>query len=356
MPDPPITPPVTPPAPTPAAPPPVAAPATPVPAKPAEPKLAPAQSPAAGVPDLDPQTQMEIPKKDGTGYEVGTLQDMADALLEKRAGAIVGDDAKKIEALNKAVTGGDASAAHELLDLYIPKAAAADKPVADAERISVLESQLTEVKQLLGNQSPIVQQIEDARIHNGVKGLIGQHAANLPYLAKESDDGARRVTAKISVYREAAKASMGLTDEQFNNHPRRQQILARAMLDCEQELKTLAVRFTGFDPGATAAATANGKPAGGTVAVDDQAAGAAATPGRIPARFQVDGGRLVDTAGQGVVQARHGVMETVPAAPLAGEPSGTAVGATPVQQLQGSFSMDQMKANMRKRQQEISTE
>jgi hypothetical protein len=294
---------------------------------------------------------MEIPKKDGTGYEGATLQEMADALLEKREGTLDPKQAEKIAALDKDVRDSDPKAAHELLDLYMPKPAApAAEPATETDRIAVLEKQLDEVKTLLGSQSPIVQQIEDARIHGGVKNLIAQHAASLPYLAKESDDGARRVTTQIAKYRDAAKANMGLTDEQFNNHPRRQQILARAMLDCEQELKALAVRFQGFDP-----AKVPDKAPAGTVAVDDQTAGAA-TPNRIPARFQVKDGVLVDTANRPVVQTPHGQMETVPAEPLAGEPSGTAVGATPVQELDGAYTMGQLKANMRRRQQEIVAE
>ena len=328
--------------------PPAAAPPTTT--KPAEPRPA-AATPAPVVPDLDPQTRMEIPKKDGTGYEEGTLQEMADALLEKRAEILDPDKTKKFEAFQKAVAENDPKAAHDLLDLYMPPADTKPKPVAADERMATVEKELQDIKQLLGRQTPIVRQIEDARIQGGVKNLITQHATNLPHLAKEINDGARRVTAKITEYRDAAKAHLGLSDEQFNNHPRRQQILARAMLDCEHDLKTLADRFRGFDPAATTGADGKAKP--GTVAVEDQAA----TPvDRIPARFQVDGGRLVDTVGQVVTQARHGEMQTVPTEPLAGEPSGTAVGVAPVQQPSGPYDVDQLKANMRKRQQEISTE
>lgn len=330
---------------------------TPVVAKPADTKL---QTPAAkpptpqapAVPDLDPQTQMEIPKKDGTGFEVGSLQEMADALLEKRAGKPDPGQAKKFELFEKAVTENDTTAAHDLLNEYMP--AAETKPAADGERIVALETELQELRKLVGDQSPVIQQIEDARIHGGVKNLIGQHAASLPYLAKDSEDGARRVTAQIAEYRDAAKRHLGLTDEQFNNHPRRQQILAQSMLDVERQLKALADRFRGFEP--AAAVDANGKPKVGTVAVDDQTGGVAAAVDRIPARFKVDGGRLVDTSGQVVAQARHGEMLAVPAEPLAQEPSGTAVGAVPVEQVSGPFTLDQLKANMRRRQQEIVTE
>lgn len=332
-----------------AAPAPASAPAS-APAAPAESKPKAPAAPSTSAPEIDPQTSFELPKKDGSGFEVATLQEMSDAFLE-RGGPSDPEQVKKFSAFEKAVSSNDRGAMHELLDLYVPEPA---KP-APAEgsgdaRLAALEREQVELRQQIAGQQPIVQQIEDARIINGVTKLIETHAASIPYLAKAAGENARRVTAKIAEYRDAAKANLGLTDEQFNNHPRRQQILAAAMMDCEREIKSLAERYRDFNPPAATTAT-DRKPAEAGV-VDDQAA---AAEGHIPARYQMQDGRLVDTTGRPVAQGAHGGMATIPAQPLASEPGGAATEPQPATQPTGPYNVEQMKAAMRKRAQETSS-
>lgn len=322
-----------------------------VPGAPAKPVTeTPPKTPA--VPDLDPSTRIEIPKKDGSGFQVATLQELADSYLEPK-GESDPDQAAKFKAFEEAVTKNDPTAAHALLDLYMPRAAeTVDKGAAgtDADRVAILEQQLAEIKTSLDSQRPVVREIEEARIHSGVKSLIEQQKDKLPYLAKDAGISARMVTAKLAEYRQAATSQLGITEEQFNTHPRRQAILAAAFLDCERQLKGVADRFKGFDPAATV------KPPAGTVAatvVDDQASPGA---GHVPARYRMVNGQLVDTLGQNMQQAGHGPMEAIPSTPLASEPSGSAVGAETGAPVPGAHTPDQLRANMRKRMQEITTE
>lgn len=345
---------------------PVAAPATqtvtdpPTPAT-AVPAVSPPEKPTSpasetATPDIDPSMRFEIPKKDGSGVEVATLQDMADAFLAGKDGPSVPDDqAKRFEAFNKAIGSNDRQAMHDLLDLYVsPEDKVDDAPKSPQEqRVAALETELAQVKALVTDQSPIVQQIEDARIQTGVKSLIQQHATNLPYLAHDSSTGARMVTNKLAEYRQAAKDSMGLTDEQFNKHPRKQQILAAAMMDCERQIKADVDRYRGFDPKAAAPSPQPGTP--GVTVVDDQANGNPLD--RIPARFKVGpDGRLIGGGGQTVGQTAHGTVQTVPGVPLASDPSGTAVGPEAPPPLTGSYTPDALRDRMKVRMQEIATQ
>lgn len=330
--------------------PPVTAPTTPAAPPPTKPDATAGSSAA----DIDPSMRFEIPKKDGSGVEVATLQEMADALLAgKDAPPVSAEQAKRFETFEKAVGANDRQAMHELLDQYVPDGAKADDTPKSPQdqRVAALEAQLTELRGMVDNQSPIVQQIEDARIQTGVKSLIGQHAENLPYLAHDAATGARMVTDKLSEYRQAAKDSMGLTDEQFNSHPRKQQILAAAMMDCERSIKANIERYNGFTPGAP-------KPAArtpGVAVVDDQ--NVANLADRIPARFKVGpDGRLMNGSGQTAGQTAYGQVQTVPAAPLATEPSGTAVGPEAAPPLTGSYTPDALRDRMKARMQEMSTQ
>lgn len=336
---------------------PVTTPATTVPAtsttvapEPVKPAVEPAKTEVPETP-IDPQTRFEIPKKDGTVTEA-SLQDMADAYM----GTLDPGDpeaTKRFDAFEKAVKTNDRQAMHDLLDLYVPAAGAA-KPASSVEdRLAALEQENKALKTALGTQQPIVEQIEDARIHGGVKKLIEQQAEHLPYLAHAVADGARMVTARIAEYREAAKVQMGLSDQQFNDHPRRQQILAAAMLDCERQVKAQVERYQNFK---LQEVKPDGKKPEGTVTVDDQRSGPSATPDHVPARYQVINGQLVDRTGHPTTQMRHGEIVTVPTEPLVGEPAGNAVGPVPVEQGGQPFTMDQLRARMRRQSQETVTE
>ena len=313
-------------------------------------------SPKSDTPDIDPSMRFELPKKDGSGVEVATLQEMADAFLSDKGGSPASDDqTKRFEAFEKAIGQNDRQAMHDLLDLYVPSEEKADDTPKNPQeqRVAALETELAKVKALVTDQSPIVQQIEDARIQTGVKSLIQQHATNLPYLAHESSTGARMVTNKLAEYRQAAKDSMGLTDEQFNNHPRKQQILAAAMMDCERQIKANVDRYRGFEPKAAAPSPQPGTP--GVTVVDDQ--NKSNSLDRIPARFKVGpDGRLIGGGGQPAGQTTHGTVQTVPGVPLTSEPSGTAVGPETAPPLTGSYTPDELRDRMKVRVQEISTQ
>ena len=313
------------------------------PVTPPAPAPAPTTTPAADTP-LDPQTPIEFPQEDGS-LGVATLQDMLDA-YKGRGEQPDAEMRKKIELFDKAVASNDRDAAHALMDLYMPEAA---KPEATADdRLAALQTEVQELRKAVDSNSPVVAQIEEARVHSGVTALIKQQEKQLPYLAQDAVDGAKRVTAKLMEYRQAAKAQYGMTSEQFDKHPRRQQILAAALMDCERSLKGIAERFKGFVPTETPVEPAK---TGGVV--DDQVK----SVNHIPARFHAAGSVLTDASGQAVTQMRHGAMETVPAAPLGSEPSGSAVGPVPAEALKGGpVTPEQLKANMRLRMQEMTSE
>ncbi len=320
------------------------------PSPPAAPPTPPAQpAPAtATASNLDPNTQMEIPKADGSGYEVASLQEMADALMSQRAGpAIDSNDVEKFNAFKDAVSGnGDPEAAHKLVDMYsAPKAA----PVPDTnEQIAALQAELQATRSMVDSHAPLMRQIEDVKVQGATKGIIEQYAAQLPYLARDSAAGAQVVVARVAEYRAAAESQFNMTPEQFATHPRRQEVLLAAFKDSENRLRAVAERFKGFDPQAAAPAPTPANPG----VVDDQAA-TTNTPGRIQAPYRAEGGLLVPTNGQPAAPIPQGPPSSVPSTPLSSEPSGTAVGPE-VSQPQGPpRTMKDIEAQMRTRLQEM---
>lgn len=241
----------------------------------------------------DPYQIYEFPGIDGSPRRM-TVAEMVEAV--NRQGPNIDPERLAKLDLYESAAKGDPEATRKLVETYLPKVP--ETPPDPAKVIATLQQEVQELKQVVsGRLIPTHDQIETLRYRSLMANVIDQTKNEVPYTAK-NPKGPDMV---LAMFRQQV-AAFRIPE----NDPRMRSVLANCMTQVENELRSTATLYQGFNP--QSAPPANGSPA--QKVVDDQAARRPVN--HIPARLAMIGERIVDERGRPVVQGPDQQFYEVP--------------------------------------------